>query len=43
MSIDTKVRLGLLSVSLAIAAFAAVASAHGLAVGLLDEIGGMGP
>ncbi len=43
MSVDTKIRLGLLFVSLAITAFAALASAHGLSVGLLDEIGGTTP
>ncbi len=40
MSIDAKIRLGMLLVSLAISAIAAVASAHGLTVGFLDEIGG---
>lgn len=43
MSIDSKIRIGLLLVSLAISAFAAVAAAHGLYAGFLDEIGGMGP
>ncbi len=43
MSIDAKIRIGLFLVAVAIAAFAALASAHGLAVGLLDEIGGTGP
>lgn len=43
MSIDVKVRLGLLLVSLAISAVAALAAAHGLYVGFLDEIGGGGP
>jgi len=42
MSIDVKVRIGLLLVSLAVSAFVALASAHGLAVGFLDEIGGGG-
>ena len=43
MSIDTRIRVGLLLVSLVISAFAALAMAHGLSVGFLDEIGGMGP
>jgi len=43
MSIDVKVRLGLLLVSLAISAFAGLAAAHGLSVGFLDEIGGTTP
>ncbi len=42
MTIDTKVRIGVLLVSLAISAFAALASAHGLYLGFLDEIGGVG-
>ncbi len=40
MSIDTKIRIGLLLVSVAVSAFVALAAAHGLAVGFLDEIGG---
>ena len=40
MSIDVKVRIGLFLVSVAVSAIAAVAAAHGLAVGFLDEIGG---
>ena len=43
MSIDTKIRIGLLLVSVAVSAIAAVAAAHGLYVGFLDEIGGGGP
>jgi len=43
MNIDLKIRIGLLLVSVAISAFAALASAHGLYVGILDEIGGAGP
>jgi len=42
MSIDLKIRIGLLLVSTAIFGFAALASAHGLYVGFLDEIGGAG-
>ncbi|MDA4120328.1 MAG: hypothetical protein OK436_07045 [Thaumarchaeota archaeon] len=42
MSIDVKIRIGLLLVSLAISAFAALASTHGLYVGFLDDIGGTG-
>ncbi len=40
MSIDVKIRIGMLLVSLAISAFAALASTHGVYVGFLDEIGG---
>jgi hypothetical protein len=40
MDLDTKVRIGFLLVPLTIAAFAAMASAHGFALGILDEIGG---
>jgi hypothetical protein len=40
MSTDVKIRMGLLLVSLAISAFAALATAHGLSLGFLDEIGG---
>lgn len=40
MSIDVKIRIGLLLVSLAISALAAMATAHGLYVGFLDDIGG---
>lgn len=43
MSIDVKVRLGLLLVSVAVSAIAGVAMAHGLYVGFLDEIGGTTP
>jgi hypothetical protein len=43
MNADVKVRIGLLLVSLAISALAALAAAHGLSVGLLDEIGGTTP
>ncbi len=42
MSVDLKIRIGLLVVSLAVSALAALASAHGLYVGFLDEIGGSG-
>lgn len=42
MSIDLKVRVGLLLVSLAVSAVAALAAAHGLYVGFLDGIGGTG-
>jgi hypothetical protein len=42
MSIDIKIRVGLLLVSLAISAFAALASTHGLYIGFLDDIGGSG-
>jgi len=40
MSIDLKIKIGLLLVSLAISAFAVLATAHGLSVGFLDEVGG---
>ena len=43
LSIDVKIRLGLLLVSVAVSAIAAIAAAHGLYVGFLDEIGGGGP
>lgn len=43
MSIDFKTRIGLLLVSAAISAFAVLATAHGLYVGFLDEIGGTTP
>jgi hypothetical protein len=43
MSTDVKIRLGLILVSVAISAFVALATAHGFAVGFLDEIGGTGP
>ncbi len=43
MTIDAKVRIGLFLVSVAVTAIAAVAAAHGLYVGFLDEIGGGGP
>lgn len=39
MTIDVKVRLGLLLASLAISALAGVAAAHGLYLGLLDATG----
>jgi len=39
MDLDTKVRIGFLLVPLAIAAFSAMASAHGLYLGLLDSTG----
>jgi hypothetical protein len=39
MSIDTKIRIGLLLVSLGIAAFATLAAAHGLHLGVLDGDG----
>ena len=39
MSIDVKIRIGLLAVS----AFAALAMAHGLYLGPLDVIGGGSP
>lgn len=40
MGIDVKIRIGLLLVSLAISAFAALATTHGMYVGFLDEVGG---
>jgi len=43
MTIDAKIRIGLFLVTVAISAIAALAAAHGLAVGFLDEIGGTGP
>ncbi len=43
MSIDVRIRIGLLVVSVAIAVIATLATAHGLYVGFLDEIGGGGP
>ena len=42
MSIDVKIRIGLLLVSAAVSAIAAVAAAHGIALGFLDVIGGQG-
>ena len=42
MSIDTKIRIGLLVLSLGIAAIATLAAAHGLYVGFLDG-NGTGP
>lgn len=42
MSFDIKIRIGLLLVSLAISALAALATTHGLSVGFLDGIGGTG-
>jgi hypothetical protein len=43
MTTDAKIRIGLFLVAVAVSAIAALAAAHGLAVGFLDEIGGMGP
>lgn len=44
MTIDVKIRVGLFLVSVAISAFAALATAHGLYPGFLgDPIGGTGP
>jgi len=43
MTIDVKIRVGLFLVTVAVSAIAALAAAHGLAIGFLDEIGGMGP
>ena len=43
MTIDVKIRIALLLVSVAISAFAALASAHGIYLGFLDEIGGTAP
>jgi hypothetical protein len=43
MTIDAKIRMGLFLVAVAVSAIVAVAAAHGLAIGFLDEIGGMGP
>jgi hypothetical protein len=42
MSVDIKIRAGLLLVSLAMSAFAVLATAHGLYIGFLDGIGGSG-
>ena len=42
MSIDVRIRIGLLLVSLAISALTALATAHGLNVGFLDGVGGTG-
>jgi hypothetical protein len=42
MSIDVRIRIGLLLVSLAISAFAALATTQGLYVGFLDGVGGTG-
>ena len=42
MNIDTKIRIGLLLVSVALSAFASLAAAHGLYVGFLDG-NGTGP
>jgi len=42
MSIDVKIRVGVLLVSLAMSAVAALAAAHGLYLGFLDGIGGTG-
>ena len=39
MSIDTKIRIGLLVLSLGIAAVATLAAAHGLHLGVLDGDG----
>lgn len=43
MSIDLKVRIGLLLVSVAVSALAALPAIHGLYFGFLDGIGGTGP
>lgn len=43
MSIDTKIRICLLLVSVAASAIAAVVAAHGFFVGFLEEVGGGGP
>jgi len=43
MNTDIKIRVGLLLASFAISALVAVAAAHGLYVGFLDEIGGTTP
>jgi len=43
MTIDVKIRIGLFLVAVAISATVALAATHSLAVGFLDEIGGMGP
>jgi hypothetical protein len=43
MSIDVKIRLGLLLVSAAVAVLAALPVTHGLLLGFLDEIGGTTP
>lgn len=43
MTIDAKIRIGLFLVAVAVSAITAVAAAHGLTVGFLDEIGGTGP
>ena len=43
MTIDAKIRIGLLLVTATISVLAALASVHGLAIGFLDEIGGTGP
>jgi len=43
MTIDVKIRLGLYLVAAALSAMVALGAAHGLAIGFLDEIGGMGP
>jgi hypothetical protein len=43
MTIDVKIRIGLFLVSAAISVIAALAAAHGLAIGFLDEIGGGSP
>ena len=43
MTIDVKIRIGLLLAAAAVSAVAALGAAHGLAIGFLDEIGGMGP
>ena len=43
MTIDVKIRVGLLLVSVAISAFAGLAMLHGLHLGFLDGIGGTVP
>jgi len=43
MSIDVKIRLGLLLVSAALAVLTALPASHGVFAGFLDEIGGTTP
>ncbi len=43
MTIDERVRVGLLLGSLAVSAFAGLAAAHGMYLGFLDGIGGTTP
>ena len=42
-TIDVKIRVGLFLVAVTVSAIVAVAAVHGLDIGFLDEIGGMGP